>query len=144
MLETGAVIFFWCTVAVSGLSVLLLLLGLLWKSDGLFGASAVGGGVATVCLIVAAFVFFPYNAKYFTWGEKEGVVVASEYTKEVGNGRYDNEGGLKITLSSGIVGYTTDFRLAKYGPGEPVVMLCKPEFIHNNADRYRCRALTGG
>lgn len=144
MLETGTVIFFWCVVAVLAVTVVSLILGLILKSESMYGVSMIGGGIIAVCLIVAAFIYFPYDLKYQTWEKKEGVVVSSEYTAEVTTGKYTDNGGLKITLSDGTVGYTDDFRLAKYQRGNAVTMLCKPDFIHNNADRYRCRALTGG
>jgi hypothetical protein len=144
MLETGTVIFFWCMVAVAGLAAVCLMAGLASKSEFAWIASGVLTGIFVIGAILAAFIYFPYNLKYQTWETKEAVVVSSEYTREVGSGRYNDDGGLKITLSDGTVGYTTDFRLAKYQRGDKATMLCKAEYVHNNVDRHQCRALTGG
>lgn len=150
MFDSGFTIFFWCTLTVAAFGILFLLLSLVkkWSTgvrEGLGLLSALLGGVLVLLFLVGSFVFYPYDIRYVTWQHKDGVITDVRYAVEgsTSKDKDNGNGGLRIVLHDGTIGFTEDFRLATKRVGDRIEMICKAEWVSNNIDRNRCKAPTG-
>lgn len=111
--------------------------------DGIIGWFVVSTIAVVITAIVAAFMYFPYNLKYFTWTAKDGVIAESTFDAKADTSNKTSQGGLRIMLGDGTSFYTTDFRLATKRVGERVSLVCRPSYQEGNVDRIDCRAQIG-
>lgn len=118
--------------------------GLSLDESGWAITMCVGGALLFIGLIIASFVWYPFNfEKYQTVQYKDGIIAETTFDMRASiNSRVDN-GGLRVRLGDGTYFYTTDFRLAGKTPGTRVSLVCSTGFDAGLGDRVDCVARTG-
>jgi hypothetical protein len=104
---------------------------------GVFFGTIFSWGIALILIITNLCVLFPYQAKYLTYTEHQGIV--NTVTNRFNDGTGNLSGNLILTLKNSTVPLVvTDDRLQSVKVGQYVDLTCSIAFTYGGADETDC------